>query len=77
MKPRTRPCKNSATGWGWPSPCHTLWRAVAALGLERKKKKSSAAAEQDRPDVADKRQQFRDARLGLEPDHRLVFLDET
>ncbi len=38
----------------------TLWRAVAALGLSVKKK-VLRAAEQDRPDVADKRQQFRDA----------------
>jgi transposase len=53
----------------------TLWRAIAALGLSVKKK-VLRAAEQDRPDVAAKRQQFRDAQPGLEPDH-LVFLDET
>jgi transposase len=53
----------------------TLWRAVAALGLSVKKK-VARAAEQDRPDVAAKRQQWRAAQPALDPE-KLVFVDET
>jgi transposase len=52
----------------------TLWRAVAALGLSVKK--VTRAVEQDRPDVAAKRQQWRAAQPDWQPE-RLVFLDET
>jgi transposase len=45
------------------------------LGPEREKK-VLRAAEQDRPDVAARRQQWREAQPGLDAD-RLVFIDET
>jgi transposase len=45
------------------------------VGPERKKK-VLRAAEQDRPDVAAKRQAWRDAQPALDPE-RLVFLDES
>lgn len=40
------------------------------------KKKVTRAAEQDRPDVAAQRQQWRDGQAALDP-QRLVFVDET
>jgi transposase len=53
----------------------TLWRAVDALGLSFKKK-VARAAEQDRPDVQQQRQQFKANQENLDPE-KLVFLDET
>jgi transposase len=52
----------------------TLWRAVTALGLSVKK--VPRAAEQDRPDVAAQRQQWRDDQPALDPG-RLIVIDET
>lgn len=52
----------------------TLWRAMRRLGLTRKKK-STHASEQDRPDVAEARRQWPAKLAGLDPEE-LVFLDE-
>jgi transposase len=49
-------------------------RALDKLGLPRKKK-VPRANEQDRPEVQEKRQEFREALAGIDP-HRLVFVDE-
>ena len=49
-------------------------RALAKLGLPRKKE-VPRAAEQDRPEVQEKRQEFREVFSGIDP-HRLVFVDE-
>jgi transposase len=54
-------------------PC-TVSRALARLGLTRKKK-VLRAAEQDRPDVQHKRACWRGRAAGIDPD-RFVFLDE-
>src|SRR5262249_54375305 len=53
----------------------TLWRAIKGLGLTGKKK-VLRAAEQDRPHVARRREQWREAVPGLDPPHPL-FLRET
>jgi transposase len=53
----------------------TLWKALRALGRSWEKK-SARAAEQDRPDVAARRAEWRRQQPTLDPD-RLVFLDET
>jgi transposase len=52
-----------------------VWRALKKLGITRKKK-TKHAAEQDRPDVQQKREQFREEIRPIEPG-RLVFVDET
>jgi transposase len=52
----------------------TISRALRALGLPRKKK-VPRAAEQDRPDVQERRQEFCEGLAGLDP-RRLVFVDE-
>jgi transposase len=52
----------------------TLSRALRKLGLPRKKK-VPRAAEQGRPDVQEKRQEFREELAGVDP-RRLVFVDE-
>jgi transposase len=52
----------------------TISRALRKLGLPRKKK-VPRAAEQDRPDVREKRQEFREELAGVDP-RRLVFVDE-
>ena len=52
----------------------TLSRALRKLGLPRKKK-APRAAEQGRPDVQEKRQEFRQELAGVDP-RRLVFVDE-
>src|SRR3954453_17928877 len=52
----------------------TISRALRKLGLPRKKK-IPRAAEQDRPDVQEKRQEFREELAGVDP-RRLVFVDE-
>jgi transposase len=49
-------------------------RALDKLGLPRKKK-VPRANEQDRPEVPEKRQEFREALSGIDP-QRLVFVDE-
>jgi transposase len=49
-------------------------RALDKLGLPRKKK-VPRANEQDRPEVQEKRQEFREALSGIDP-QRLVFVDE-
>lgn len=49
-------------------------RALGKLGLPRKKK-VPRASEQDRPEVQEKRQEFRETLSGIDP-HRLVFVDE-
>jgi transposase len=58
-----------------PASRVTVWRALRRLGLTRKKK-SLRAAEQDRPDVAQARQQWPRKLAGVGPDDP-VFLDET
>jgi transposase len=52
-----------------------MWKTLAALDLTFKKK-SLRAAEQDRPDVAEARTQWRQKQPSLTPS-RLVFIDET
>lgn len=52
----------------------TLWRTVAALGLSVKK--VNRAAEQDRPDVAAQREQWRAGQATLDVE-KLVFVNET
>jgi transposase len=58
-----------------PATRVTVWRALRRLGLTRKKK-STHAAEQDRPDVAEARRQWPEKFAGVDPKD-LVFLDET
>lgn len=53
----------------------TLWRALRRLRLTRKKK-STHAAERDRPDVAEARRLWPEAVAGLSAED-LVFIDET
>src|SRR5512135_2152494 len=52
----------------------TISRALRRLGLPRKKK-VPRAAEQDRPDVQERRREFCEELAGLDP-RRLVFVDE-
>src|SRR5215204_1792733 len=52
----------------------TISRALRKLGLPRKKK-VPRAADQDRPDVQEKRQGFCEELAGIDP-RRLVFVDE-
>jgi transposase len=52
-----------------------IWRALEKLRLSRKKKVLHAD-EQDRPEVQQKRQTFREELAGVDP-HRLVFVDES
>jgi transposase len=58
-----------------PAARVTVWRALRRLRLTRKKK-SSHAAEQDRPDVAEARRQWPEKLAGVDPND-LAFLDET
>jgi transposase len=58
-----------------PASRVTVWRALRRLRLTRKKK-STRAAEQGRPDVAEARRQWPGKLAGVDPDD-LVFLDET
>src|SRR3954464_15824062 len=59
---------------GVPCSTMTISRALRQLGLPRKKK-IPRAAEQDRPDVQEKRQGFCAGLAGVDP-RRLVFVDE-
>src|SRR5262245_27746202 len=52
----------------------TISRALSRLGLPRKKK-VPRAAEQDRPDVQERRREFCEELAGIDP-RRLVFVDE-
>src|SRR4051812_32215443 len=52
----------------------TISRALGRLGLPRKKK-VPRAQEQDRPDVQERRREFREELAGVDP-RRLVFVDE-
>src|SRR3954462_9456119 len=52
----------------------TISRALSKLGLPRKKK-VPRAAEQDSPEVREKRRAFREELAGIDP-RRLVFVDE-
>ncbi len=52
----------------------TISRALSKLGLPRKKK-VPRAAEQDSPEVQEKRRGYRKELAGIDP-HRLVFVDE-
>ena len=52
----------------------TISRALFGLGLPRKKK-VPRAAEQDRPDVRERRREFCEELAGIDP-RRLVFVDE-
>jgi transposase len=58
-----------------PAARVTVWRTLRRLGLTRKKK-STHAAEQDRPDVAEARRRWPDRLAGVAAAD-LVFLDET
>ena len=58
-----------------PASRVTVWRSMCRLGLTRKKK-STHASEQDRPDVAEARRQWPGKMAGVDPKD-LVFLDET
>ena len=58
-----------------PASRVTVWRAMRRLGLTRKKK-STHASEQDRPDVAEARRAWPGKMAGIAP-RDLVFLDET
>jgi transposase len=60
---------------GLPASRVTIWRALRRLRLTRKKK-STHAAEQDRPDVAEARRQWPEKLAGVAAED-LVFLDET
>src|SRR3954468_11762656 len=59
---------------GVPCSTMTISRALRKLGLPRKKK-VPRAADQDRPDVREKRQGFCEELAGVDP-RRLVFVDE-
>src|SRR4051812_8971953 len=52
----------------------TIARALSRSGLPRKKK-VPRSQEQDRPDVQERRQEFREELAGIDP-RRLVFVDE-
>lgn len=54
----------------------TIRRLYARHGITRKKKMSTHASEEDRPDVLKHRQAWFDGRLDLDAD-QLVFFDET
>jgi transposase len=58
-----------------PASRVTVWRTLRRLRISRKKK-STHAAEQDRPDVAEARRQWPEKLAGIKPED-LVFLDET
>ena len=58
-----------------PAARVTVWRALRRLRLTRKKK-STHAAERDRPDVAQARRLWPEKLAGVDPDD-LAFLDET
>ena len=58
-----------------PASRVTVWRAMRRLGLTRKRK-STHASEQDRPDVAEARREWPEKMAGVDPQD-LVFLDET
>jgi transposase len=58
-----------------PAARVTVWRTLRRWRLTRKKQ-SSRAAEQDRPDVAEARRQWPQKLAGVDP-HAVVFLDET
>jgi transposase len=58
-----------------PASRVTVWRALRRLRLTRKKK-STHAAERDRPDVAEARRRWPRRVAGVDPAD-LVFLDET
>lgn len=58
-----------------PATRVTVWRTLRRLGLTRKKK-STHAAEQDRPDVAEARRHWPEKFAGVDPKD-VVFLDET
>jgi len=58
-----------------PASRVTVWRALRRLRI-RRKKTSTHAAEQDRPDVAEARRQWPQKLAGIKPED-LVFLDET
>jgi transposase len=78
----TRPDATIAELREWLSKTHQvsastglMWKTLAALDLTFKKK-SLRAAEQDRPDVAEARTQWRQKQPSL-AHNRLVFIDET
>src|SRR3954453_23781126 len=59
---------------GTPCSLVTISRALTKLGLPRKKK-VPRAAEQDSPEVREKRREFCEKLAGIDP-QRLVFVDE-
>src|ERR1700674_5299699 len=78
----TRPDATIAELRAWLSKTHQvsastglMWKTLAALDLTFKKK-SLRAAEQDRPDVAKARTEWREKQPSLTPG-KLVFIDET
>src|SRR5258708_18542384 len=58
-----------------PASRVTVWRTLRRLRISRKKK-STRAAERDRPDVAEARRRWPRKLAGIKPED-LVFLDET
>jgi transposase len=74
---RTRPdatLQQCATHLGSSCSLMTISRALKKLELPRKKK-VPRAAEQDRPEVQEKRREFCEGLAGIDP-RRLVFVDE-
>jgi hypothetical protein len=67
--------RSALAGHGISIGLTSLWRFLRAQNITLKKK-SLHAAEQDRPDVAEKRRAFIRRQPSLDPDH-LVFIDET
>ena len=62
-------------GMGVTGSIMIIFRALKVLGVTRKKK-TPRAAERDRPDVQQRRREFREEVRGVKP-RRLVFVDET
>ena len=62
-------------GCGLKESVTGIWRALKRLGLSRKKKVTHAS-EQDRPDVQQKRRQWRKLSRTLSA-QRLIFIDQT
>ena len=67
--------RNLLAAQGLAVAVSTLWRFFARRKITLKKK-SGHAAEQDRPDVLDRRHAWFEGQLDLDPE-RLIFIDET
>jgi transposase len=75
---RCEACRTAslAHGGAWPQSQHRLPLEKAAAARIDAQKKSLRAAEQDRPDIAAARAEWRAGQPDLNPE-RLVFIDET